>query len=247
MVKSKFEPLSYDLMVNTPESNAILGKLINGGIKILPLFQCDRTLFEKLQGEVMAIVTGHGGQALEEGHPTFDYIAKWDPAWRPKAGTIFQYSLFNSKQDFLFFDEDHHWFPGRRFHPALKYVPEFFRRYFLNSELQNVRIQAIAGGGDLGQHRERIIAIPNREHHYKLRFHLPIVTNPGVKFIMDGRSYTMASGWVYLFNQWCRHGVANEGAELRAHLYWDFYLNDYIANELIAPALQAAASLAELG
>lgn len=240
MVKSEFEPLSYDLILNSPESNTILGKLINGDINILRLFQCDPALFEKLEGEVMAIVTSQGGQAVKEGHPTFDYIAKCDPGWKPGPWAISQYSLFNSKHDFLFKEEDHHWFPGRQLNPVLKYVPEFFRRYFRDSELQNVRIQTIAGGGNLGQHPERIIAIPKREHHYKLRFHLPIVTNPGVKFLMDGRSFAMASGWVYLFNQGRMHGVANEGAELRVHLYWDFYLNDYIVNELIAPALQQA-------
>ena len=50
MGKSKFEPLSYDLISNSPESNAILGKVIPGDIKILPLFQCDIVLFEKLEG-----------------------------------------------------------------------------------------------------------------------------------------------------------------------------------------------------
>ncbi len=237
MVKNKFEPLSYDLIVNAPESNVILGKLINGDIKILPLFQCDAALFEKLQGEVMAIVTGHSGQVLKAGHPTFEYISRWDPNWKPKPGSVFQYSLFNSKDDLLFFDEDHHWFPGRRFNPMLTYVPEFVRRYLGDSELQNFRAQAIVGGGDLGQHRERIIAIPNREHHYKLRFHLPIVTNPGVRFIMDGQTFQMKEGWAYLFNQSCMHGVANEGNELRVHLVWDCYLNDCIVTELVMPAL----------
>ena len=237
MTKSKFEPISFDLIANTPESNVILGRLISGDIKVLRLFQCDPDLFEKVRGEVMSIVTSDGGQALGTGHVTFDYIAKWDPKWKPKPGTIYQYSLINSKHDLYFTGEDHHWFPGREFNPILRYVPEFFKTYFRDSELQNFRIQAIAGGGDLGQHRERIVAIPKRESHYKLRFHLPIVTNPGVKFLMDGGSYRMESSWTYLFNQSCMHGVANEGTELRVHLVWDCYLNDYIVNELMVPAL----------
>lgn len=234
-----FDPLSYDLMMNRPETSEVLGKLISGELKIEKLFSCEPSLFERVREEVMGLVMA-GGQALETGHPTFDYIARWDPLWQPKPGTVIQLSLFNSRGDVRFFDEDHHWFAGRRLNPTLKAVPEFFATYFKESELQNCRIQALTGGGELGLHRERIVGIPKREQHYKLRFHLPIVTNPGVKFLMDGQTYRMAAGHVYLFNQWCLHGVSNDSDQLRVHLYWDFYLNAYIANDLIAAALQPA-------
>lgn len=244
---SEFAPLSYDLILNAPESNVILGKLIDGRIKLLPLFKCEPGLFEKVRDEVMALVTSDEGQTLATGHPTFDYISKGDPNWKPKPGAIHQYSLFNSRNDLRFFDEDHHWFPDRKFNSCLRYVPEFVRTYFRDSELQNFRINAVAGGGDMGLHRERIVAIPKREQHYKLRFHLPIVTNPGARFLMDGQPFRMEAGWTYLFNQSCLHAMANEGHELRVHLVWDCYLNDYIVNELIAPALQAATRPAGLG
>ena len=57
---------------------------------------------------------------------------------------------------------------------------------------------------------------------------------------MDGQAYRMEAGTIYLFNQWCLHGVANEGSDLRVHMVWDCYLNDYIINELMAPALEPA-------
>jgi len=238
-VKTEFSPLSYDLIENSAESNVMLGRLINGEIKILKLFTCEPVLFGQVRDEIMSIVTSNEGQVLGSGHPTFDYIRKWDPNWKPKPGSVHQYSLFNSRDQLQFFDEDHHWFTGRHFNSRLKSVPEFFKTYFGESELQNFRINAIAGGGELGQHRERIVAIPKREQHYKLRFHLPIVTNPGVHFLMDGRSFRMEAGSAYLFNQGCMHGVTNDSDDLRVHLVWDCYLNDYIVSRLLAPAVDA--------
>jgi hypothetical protein len=240
MADTLFAPISYDLIQNTPESNVVIGKLAGGEIKMLRLFECEPLLFANMRDEVMAIVTAGGGEILGAGHPTFDYVSRWDPAWKPVPNTICQYSLLNSRHDLAFFQEDHHWFADRTLNPGLKYIPEFVNRYFHRSEPQNFRIQAIAGGGELGQHRERIVAIPKREQHYKLRFHLPVVTNPGVRFMMDGEAFTMEVGWVYLFNQSCLHGVTNAGDELRVHLVFDYYLNDYIVSELIRPALVAA-------
>lgn len=234
---SQFNPLSYDLIQNNPESNAVLGLLISGRIRVQPLFKCDSGLLARVRDEAIAVVRQNATEGLAAGHPTFDYVRKWDPTWTPKPNTIFQYSVYNSHDDFLFFEEDHHWFEGRRFNSFLKHIPEFFRTYFRDTELQNFRIQAVSGGGDLGLHRERIVAIPKREHDYKLRFHLPVVTNPHVSFIMDGENYTMEEGSVYLFNQSCMHGVSNTGNEMRIHLVWDCYLNDHIVKEFIIPGL----------
>lgn len=243
MSNDRFAPLSYDLITNSHESNVVIGQLVSGAIRVLRLVDVDPELFSRIRDEVMHIVTTDGGQVLDVGHTTFDYVSKWDPTWKPKAGLIRQYSLYNSKDDLEFFGEDHHWFEGRRFNSRARAIPEFFQRYFGQSELQNFRIQAIAGGGDLGQHRERIIAIPNREQHYKLRFHLPIITNPGVQFDMEGETFRMSEGSVYLFNQYCMHGVTNNGTELRVHLVFDCYLNDHIAQSLIAPATALSLTL----
>ncbi len=225
------------MIQNSPESNEVLGLLVSGRIKVLRLFACEPKLLASVRNEAIGVVTQNLDQGLAEGHPTFDYVRKWDPKWTPKPNTIFQYSLYNSHDDLAYFDEDHHWFEGRHFNANLKSIPEFFRTYFADTELQNFRIQAVSGGGDLGLHRERIVAIPKREHDYKLRFHLPVVTNPNVSFIMDGENHTMDEGSVYLFNQSCLHGVANTGNEMRIHLVWDCYLNDHIVQKFVIPGL----------
>ncbi len=231
------EPMWDDLCRNSAKSNEFIPRLIHGDISILPLFDCDPVLFEEVKQEVLSVVAFTEGQVVGGDHPTYKFVSRVDPSWRPKPNSIHQHSLYNSKDDFLYFDDDHHWSEVHRsFNSRLKSIPQFFRRYFGDSELQNVRLQSIAGGGDLGQHREKIIAIPGREHHWKLRFHLPIITNPGVEFLMDNQKYKMAAGTIHVFNQSCLHGVANLSSELRIHMYWDYYLNDHIVQNIIAPA-----------
>ena len=237
MTAAGYRPMSADVRVNAAGSNRVLDLIVRMQIKVLRLFECDAPLFVAMQQEAMAFVDQHPGQLVVGDHPTAAYVQASDPDWTLKPGTIRQYSLYNSKDDELFNDEDHHW-KGvtRQFNSKLPALREFAGRYFGGSVLQNFRMQSIRGGSDLGRHRERIVGIPGREPQYKLRFHLPIVTNPGVAFWMDGESFTMKAGSVYLFNQGCMHGVANAGTELRVHYIFDCYLDDDIASGMIAPA-----------
>ncbi len=235
-----FAPIWEDVRRNAEASNAVLDLIIRGQVGVLPLFECDPALFAEVRDEAVALSDAHSGQALDSQHPTAKYVKANDPSWTVKPNTVHQYSLYNSHNDVLFNDEDHHWHTtARRFNSRLTAIPKFFHRYFGSSELQNFRMQSIRGGGDLGLHREKIVGIPKREQHYKLRFHLPIVTNPGVRFMMDGQSYTMKAGWVHIFNQACMHGVENKGDALRIHLVFDCYLNDSILQSLIGPAARA--------
>lgn len=239
VAERSFAPTWMDLRLNDPASNHVIDWLVTGRITMLELFQCDVELFDNIREEVMALHNKDEGQTVASDHPTAVYVQKSDPTWRLKPGTIHQYSLYNSRDDVRFNGEDSHWHAiDRRFNSRLKWIPGFVQRYFGRSELQNFRMQSISGGGDLGLHREKIIGIPNRPQHFKIRFHLPIVTNPGVQFIMDGQRSRMKAGWVYLFNQACMHGVENRGNELRIHLVFDCYLNDHILQELVAPAFQ---------
>jgi hypothetical protein len=245
VVERKFAPIWDDLRLNSAASNDLIDLLVTGRIKILPLFEVEPDLFARVQEEVVVLASEQQGQTVGTDHPTYKYVRRSDPAWDLKPGTIRQYSLYNSRADLTFNDEDSHWHATvRRFHPRLRHVPEFFRRYFGESDLQNFRMQAIWSGGSLGLHREKIIGIPKRERHFKLRFHLPIVTNPGVRFPMDGRIFSMKPGWVHIFNVACMHGVVNDGDALRIHLIFDCYLNDYILQELVAPAWRAHISAA---
>ena len=238
----KYRPLLEDVTLNTPESNTVLDGLVTGEIKVLRLFECDPTLFAEIKGEALALVAEQQGQPVGADHPTAVYVRSLDPSWSVKPGSIHQYSLYNSANDLLYNEDDHHWKRSdRRFNSRVRAVPAFVRRYLGHSVLQNFRMQCIRGGADLGRHREKIIGIPGRARQLKLRFHLPVMTSPAVSFAMDDRSFVMEEGWVYLFNQACCHGVSNNGTELRIHHIFDCYLDHEIVHRLIEPAWRRAA------
>lgn len=54
------------------------------------------------------------------------------------------------------------------------------------------------------------------------RLHLPITTNDGVQFTIDGQQLKMEVGKLYELNNRVQHGVVNQGAECRIHLIIDY-------------------------
>lgn len=82
-----------------------------------------------------------------------------------------------------------------------------------------------------------------------LRFHAPIITNPGVRFFNDGSFYQMKKGEVWGINNLGRHGVLNDNQEKRLHLVFDVYINEDMAGLIkdgVAGLGTSAAQLPEL-
>lgn len=62
------------------------------------------------------------------------------------------------------------------------------------------------------------------------RHHIPIITNPGVIFIIDGEGKHIPEGECWEINNNRIHGVKNNGEEDRIHLLIDIVPNKYINN-----------------
>ena len=60
-------------------------------------------------------------------------------------------------------------------------------------------------------------------YHWRahLRIHIPIITNPGVRFTVGEDSVHMAGGECWLFDSFQPHAVQNSGGEKRVHLVLD--------------------------
>jgi hypothetical protein len=58
--------------------------------------------------------------------------------------------------------------------------------------------------------------------HHGHRIHVPITTNPRVRFIIDGRPYRFEVGQAYELNNQLTHSVANKGAEDRISFIFDY-------------------------
>jgi len=66
---------------------------------------------------------------------------------------------------------------------------------------------------------------PHIDTHYywrtHWRLHIPVATNPGVRFTCGGESAHMAVGECWLFDSFLKHEVRNDGEETRVHLVLD--------------------------
>lgn len=68
-----------------------------------------------------------------------------------------------------------------------------------------------------------------RPHHDSLRsfrmghrIHVPITTNPGVRFIIEGKPYAFEVGRAYELNNQMKHSVMNMGKEDRIFFIFDY-------------------------
>jgi len=65
--------------------------------------------------------------------------------------------------------------------------------------------------------------------HFGHRIHIPITTNPRVRFMIDGRPFQFRVGEAYEINNQKMHSVMNKGAEDRITFIFDYVPPDQIA------------------
>lgn len=75
----------------------------------------------------------------------------------------------------------------------------------------------LAAGGRIDPHRDS-----HPSFHASHRIHVPVTTNPRVRFTIDGRPYHLEVGKVYEINNQLRHSVTNKGAEDRITFIFDY-------------------------
>ena len=85
------------------------------------------------------------------------------------------------------------------------------------------RLQA---GGVIKTHRDK-----HPSFHYGHRIHIPICTNPRVRFMIDGRPYKMEVGKVYEINNQEQHSVMNKGREGRINFIFDYVPPEHLGRE----------------
>ena len=75
----------------------------------------------------------------------------------------------------------------------------------------------LRAGGKITPHRD---AHPS--FHIGHRIHIPITTNPRVRFMIEGRPYHLEVGQAYEINNQMMHSVANKGSEDRITFIFDY-------------------------
>ncbi|HSH96560.1 MAG TPA: aspartyl/asparaginyl beta-hydroxylase domain-containing protein [Roseimicrobium sp.] len=95
-------------------------------------------------------------------------------------------------------------------------------------DLDAVRLMNLAVGSDIKEHRDHELSF--EEGHF--RIHVPVVTNPGVEFYLNGSRVIMNEGECWYLRLSDPHRVANRGEVDRVHLVIDGRVNDWVTNLL---------------
>ena len=98
-----------------------------------------------------------------------------------------------------------------------------------------VMLARMAPGGIIHPHRDE-----NPAAKWPHKIHVPLVTNEGVTFFVDGNQYHFAEGEAVEVNNMGLHAVENRGTTDRIHLIFEYY-------DLDQPEPQWLAQLAGVG
>jgi quercetin dioxygenase-like cupin family protein len=99
--------------------------------------------------------------------------------------------------------------------------------------VMSARLLNLRRGAVIKPHRDAELAFEKGE----ARLHLPIVTNPGVEFVIDDERVVMEAGTCWYINANLTHRVANHGDTDRIHLVVDCGVNDWLREWFAAAEL----------
>lgn len=101
--------------------------------------------------------------------------------------------------------------------PALERSP-YLRQVIarLGATVGRTRLMRLSGHAEVTRHAD--------QHYYwaeRVRVHVPVVTQPTVRFECGGAAVNMRAGECWIFDTWRQHRVLNDAVESRVHLVVD--------------------------
>jgi quercetin dioxygenase-like cupin family protein len=105
--------------------------------------------------------------------------------------------------------------------PAMRDVVA--RHYRPGGTIIRAMAARLAAGGRIDPHRDS-----HASFHASHRIHIPITTNPRVRFMIDGRPHRLEVGKVYELNNQLLHSVMNKGSEDRITFIFDYLPPDAV-------------------
>ncbi len=193
------------------------GNYHKGGIRCLQLMQLEDRYFDELGTDIERLLSAeHGSDVTDPRH-----ITNWT---RPR-GDVTQYSLVNTTGRFDDFSTDHNLSTvGKRFRWTAQY-PTLGHFVSVLPDTVNVRLNILGPRARLSAHEEQsIIRTAGGRVSARVRFHLPVITNPRAELILDGAVYHLEARVVYFINHGCVHAAWNRGDIPRVHVVWDSLL-----------------------
>jgi hypothetical protein len=101
---------------------------------------------------------------------------------------------------------------------AVPVMHEILEKYYpAGGSIIRAMAAKLLAGGTIKPHHDQ-----HASFHCGHRIHIPITTNPRVRFMIDGRPYQLQVGQAYELNNQKQHSVMNKGNEDRITLIFDY-------------------------
>jgi hypothetical protein len=224
----QFSVSVHDVKQATLLNGLLRGDQHRGGTRCLRVFRLEAPTLAPLRAEVERLRRRHRPSSVADlGHVTH---------WTASHGEVLQYSLLNASGRTDDFSTDHDlsclgkWFFDTASYPMLGGLIADW------PHLVNFRVNMLGPAAGLPPHEEYV---PFRTRSgtvgARLRFHLPVETNPDAWLNLDGQVFHFDSGTIYLVNQGCIHAARNDGRAARVHLVWDCLLTEDLFRFLFEP------------
>jgi len=104
-----------------------------------------------------------------------------------------------------------------KFYPLLEPILDELRKHYKFNQYAAFMAR-LHPGGVIGEHRDRGSFLETCH-----RVHVPLKSNPKVRYVIDGQSYYWEPGNIYEFDNTRVHGVYNDSEEFRIHLVINLY------------------------
>lgn len=88
----------------------------------------------------------------------------------------------------------------------------------------------LVAGGKITPHVDQ-----HPSFHHGHRIHVPITTNPRVRFMIDGRPYQLKVGEAYEINNQLTHSVMNKGSDDRITFIFDYVPREHVGGITNSP------------
>jgi quercetin dioxygenase-like cupin family protein len=181
---------------------------------------------EKLKNDLSKIIN----KKWTDHYNTNDYTGKWTSvALMSKDGKSDSIYAFASNNDEIVNTE---------ILDSCTYFKEVLEGFLF--EKTAVRLLQLAVGAEIKPHSDHCLGYEDGS----FRLHIPIITNPEVEFILDGKRLIMNEGECWYIDANFEHSVANRGKQDRIHLvidgirnYWtdDLFYKEASENEFQKP------------
>ena len=166
-------------------------------------------------------------------------LAQEPAAWTEQAVRQQTYEVHKDTQSIVMLFCDESWPEGEIYHeagwdrladvamPLIDYIIETY--YTPGGTLLRAMAAKLKAGGRINPHRDSL-----RSFHMGHRIHVPITTNPAVRYTIAGRPYSFETGNAYEINNQKHHSVKNLGQDDRITFIFDYVPPDRIPARLSA-------------